>query len=107
MATMLEFRERTWTSADGRQTKLKDVTVGHLTAILNWVKVREASYPTSFYQSLIEEAAYRKLLLFADGQPYPVLNGEEWELVNPKTGVTYVEPPPQEYLDAIKTIPPH
>jgi hypothetical protein len=107
MATFLEFRETKWGSADGRGTKIKDLTVGHLTAILNWVKRYPKSYSLHVYQNLEQEAHYRKLFLFAEGKPYPTFDGEHWDLVDPKTGVTFIEPPPQEYLDAIKTISVH
>jgi hypothetical protein len=102
MATVLEFRETLWGSLDGRRTKIKDLTVGHLTAILNWIRSHPTSYPPQVYKNMVQEAHYRKLLLFADGKPYPVWTGDAWELVDPATGETLYEPPPQTYLDAVK-----
>jgi hypothetical protein len=101
MATLLEFRETLWGSADGRRTKIKDLTVSHLTAILNWIKRYPKMYPPHVYKNMVREAHYRKLILFAEGNPYPTFNGEQWELVDAKTGENFYEPPPQEYIDAV------
>jgi hypothetical protein len=109
MATLLEFRERVWGSLDARRTKVKDLTDGHLVNILNWILARPKSYSPQVYQHMVQEAHYRKLLLFADGSgnPYPAWNGEAWELIDPKTGKGYIEPPPQDYLEYTKAVSPH
>jgi hypothetical protein len=101
MATLLEFRESKWVSADGRFARIKDLEVGHLVNVLNWIKRYPQSYPSHVYKNMVREAHYRKLILFAEGNSYPTFNGTDWELVDAKTGENFYEPPPQEYIDAV------
>lgn len=91
-----------WRSADGRTAKIKDLSDGHFTNILNWVADHPGSYSLDICLALVKEAEYRKVILFAQGLPYPEYSGSRWELIDPETGQGCVEPPPQEYLDAVQ-----
>lgn len=97
-----DFGEKTWTTADGRKTKIKDLKVGHLVNILNWVQIEKNSYPKELIKGLIAHAYDIKFPLFSDNKPFPHLaeNGK-WVVMNPLDGTCKVERPPADYTDAV------
>ena len=101
MKNHLQFREIEWGSADGKRIKIKDLDDGHLVNILNWVKDRPKVYHTNTYENLIEEAAYRRVYLFAEGKAYPMFQDGNWVLIDPDSGKSFTKPPPQEYYDKL------
>ena len=82
-----DFREMLWGSQDGRKTPIKDLDIGHLVNILNWVKARPTAYPGELYPMLVQEANYRKMMQFVAGDQIPRL-GEDglWYLTDSTTG---------------------
>jgi hypothetical protein len=95
-------REQLWYSADGRSVKIKDMTIGHLVNVINWVSDNKDSYPMSTLDVMIAEAEYRQLTLFAEAKAYPQVINNRWVLIDPKTGKKGIIPPPKEYLDSVK-----
>lgn len=101
----LEFRERTWGTADGRKLRIADMELGHLVNVLNWVHDNWISYSDSVRSDMVAEANYRKLELFTTGQPYPGLVDGVWKIIDPETGKGTIKPPPAEYIEAVKDNP--
>ena len=99
---MSHDREVTWRSADGRQVKVKDMDIGHLVNVINWVTDNKDSYPASVRVQMEAEAEYRQLTLFAEGKAYPQLVKGRWVLIDPVTGKKGIIPPPKEYRDKVK-----
>jgi hypothetical protein len=95
-------RNMTWAAADGRRVKLKDMSDSHLVNVVNWILDNHQLYPVNILDNMVEEARYRQTLLFAEGKSYPQLIGTRWKLVDPKTGVGKIVPPPKEYIEAVK-----
>jgi hypothetical protein len=95
-------REQSWRSADGRQIKIKDMDIGHLVNVINWVIDNKNSYPDSIRDLMVAEAQYRQLTLFAEGKAYPQRIDNRWVLIDPVTGKKGIIPPPKEYLDNVK-----
>jgi hypothetical protein len=95
-------RDVTWRSADGRKVKIKDMDIGHLVNVINWVSDNKDSYPASIKDVMVSEAEYRQLTLFAEGKAYPQLVNGRWVLIDPVTGKKGIIPPPKEYLDKVK-----
>lgn len=95
-------RDSLWRTADGRSVKIKDMTVGHLVNVINWVLDNPDSYPLSIADIMIEEAKYRQTFLFAKGMPYPQQVGSRWRVIDTKTGEGKIERPPQDYIDNVK-----
>jgi len=91
-----------WRTADGRCVLVKDMTDGHLVNVINWIMDNKKSYSNSTLQVMIEEARYRQTPLFAEGRAYPQRVGNRWELIDPKTGHGKIEPPPADYIEAVK-----
>lgn len=100
----LDFREREWGTADGRRVKLKDMDLGHLVNVLNWVHDHDR-YSDDTRARFIAEAEYRKTFLFAEGKPYPTKIDGRWKVIDPETGDGKIIPPPNDYIEAVKDNP--
>jgi hypothetical protein len=98
-------REKIWRTADGRGVAVKDMDLGHLVNVINWISDNRDSYPKSILDTMIAEAKYRQILLFAEGKSYPQQMGKAWRVVDPKTGVGKIEKPPADYIEAVKDNP--
>jgi hypothetical protein len=96
------WRERTWRTADGRSVKIKDMDLGHLVNVINWIADNSSAYPSSIYDVMVREANYRQLVLFAQGKPYPQKFAKNWQVVDPATGQGRIIPPPPEYIEETK-----
>lgn len=99
---MTHDREKTWRTADGRAIAVKDMKLGHLVNVINWVIDNPFSYPAHVRELMIAEANYRKTFLFAEGEPYPQLIDARWKIIDPETGEGKIVPPPKEYVEAVK-----
>lgn len=95
-------REKIWRTADGRSVAIKDMQLGHLVNVINWIIDNRESYPRSVLELMIAEAKYRQLSLFSEGKPYPQKMGKDWKIVDPKTGTGHIEKPPAEYIESVK-----
>ena len=95
-------RDKSWRTADGRSIAVRDMELGHLVNVINWINDNRDSYPKSTLDLMIAEAKYRQLLLFAEGNPYPQKMGRAWKIVDPKTGTGRIERPPEDYIEAVK-----
>ena len=103
MSADLEFREQPWGTADGRRVKLKDMDVGHLVNVLNWVHDHDGIYGDRIKSYLKQEAEYRRIFAFAESQPYPMIsNTGRWEVMDPNTGQGSIVKPSDEYIEAVK-----
>jgi hypothetical protein len=98
----LEFREQEWGTASGGRVKIKEMTLGHLVNVLNWVHDHNDRYSDTIRGHFINEANYRKLFLFANGEAYPGLLDDKWQIIDPATGKGEIEPPPADYIEAVK-----
>jgi len=98
-------RERWWRTADGRSIPIKDMQLGHLVNVINWVHDNPESYTKEMLDIMIAEARYRQVRLFAEGKAYPQLVNGAWRIIDPKTGVGRIERPPADYIDAVKDNP--
>lgn len=99
---MTHDRETTWRTADGRGIPVKDMELGHLVNVVNWILDNRESYRQSVLDLMVAEADYRKVFLFAEGKPYPQKVGKRWKIVDPQTGKGSIEKPPADYLEAVK-----
>lgn len=104
MTTHDEFREKEWGAADGRRIKIKDMDLGHLVNVINWVH-DHPHYPNSIREGMVAEAEYRKLSLFAEGKAYPRKVDGKWTIYNPETKECAIVPPPADYIEAVKDNP--
>lgn len=95
-------RDKVWRTADGRGIPVKDMQLGHLVNVINWVLDNPESYPRSILTLMVAEANYRKLFLFAEGKDYPQQVGRRWKVINAKTGAGNIEKPPADYIEAVK-----
>lgn len=95
-------REKEWRTADGRTVKVKDMELGHLVNIINWILDNPMSYPRRILELMIAEATYRQTFLFAEGKAYPQKMGKVWKLIDPQTGKGHIIPPPSEYIESVK-----
>jgi hypothetical protein len=95
-------REQMWHTADGRGIMIKDMELGHLVNVINWIIDNPISYPLHVLDLMIAEANYRKIFLFSEGKSYPQSVGERWKIIDPVTGEGRIEPPPKEYIESIK-----
>lgn len=98
-------REKIWRTADGRGIAVKDMELGHLVNVINWISDNRDSYPSGILNTMIAEAKYRQTFLFAEGKAYPQLMGNTWKIVDPQTGVGKIEKPPADYIEAVKDNP--
>jgi hypothetical protein len=94
----LSWREHPWASADGRVTKLKDMRLGHLVNVLNWVNDLPGRYQDTTKELLLREAEYRKFIGFSGKKPYPERIDGKWFMFDPKTGLTQTQAPPKYFL---------
>jgi hypothetical protein len=90
-----------WATAAGTHTLVKDLKVGHLVNIINWVQDNRHIYGADIRDVMIAEARYRQVLLFAEGKPYPQNAGTHWVLIDPQSGRSMIERPPKDYLEAV------
>ena len=95
-------REKIWRTADGRGIAVKDMDLGHLVNVINWILDNPISYPKSILTLMVAEANYRKLFLFAEGKNYPQQVGRRWKVIDARTGVGNIEKPPADYIEAVK-----
>lgn len=95
-------REKIWRTADGRGVAVKDMQLGHLVNVINWVLDNPHSYPRSILTLMTAEADYRKVFLFAEGKDYPQKVGRRWKIINAKTGNGSIEKPPADYIENVK-----
>lgn len=102
---MTHDREKTWRTADGRSVKIKDMQLGHLVNVINWVADNSMSYPAHILPTMVAEAEYRQISLFAEKQPYPQQVGGRWKIIDPQTGIGKIEKPPEDYIEAVKDNP--
>lgn len=105
MSRDLDFREIEWGSADGRRVKIKDMDIGHLVNVLNWVHDHALRYPDRTREQFVAEAEYRRLFDFAERKPYPGLVDGRWQVIDPNTGQGKIIPPPEGYIQAVKDNP--
>ena len=98
-------REATWRTADGRSVPIKDMDLGHLVNVINWIIDNRESYTKNVLDAMIAEAKYRKVFLFAEGKDYPQKVGRRWKIINALTGEGGIQPPPAEYIEAVKDNP--
>lgn len=98
-------RNKQWRTADGRGIAIKDMELGHLVNVINWIADNPQSYNKSILDTMIAEANYRKVFLFAEAKSYPQCVGKRWEIINPQTGKGYIEKPPADYIEAVKDNP--
>lgn len=103
MSNDVDFRERIWRTADGRGIPIKDMQLGHLVNVINWIADNETSYPEGLLENyFVREAHYRQLISFAEGKPYPGLVDGRWMVIDPHTGSASIQKPPADYIDAVK-----
>ncbi|WP_396190643.1 hypothetical protein [Flavobacterium sp.] len=102
MSKELDFRNRTWGTADGRRVRLKEMEIGHLVNVLNWVHDHEGIYPESIKEDLIREADYRRIFAFAECDYYAGLVEGRWQVIDPRTGEGSILPPPESYIEAVE-----
>lgn len=95
-------RETHWRTADGRMVKIKDMTIGHLVNVVNWVTDNSDSYPESVRELMESEIEYRQLSMFAEGKLYPQKINNKWVLVDCVTGKKGIIPPPKDYIKNVK-----
>lgn len=105
MSRDLDFRERAWGTADGRRVLLKDMDIGHLVNVLNWVHDHDGVYGSSIKEDLIKEAEYRRLFAFTSNEQYAGLVDNRWKVIDPGTGESTILPPPADYIEAVKDDP--
>jgi hypothetical protein len=97
-----DFAETNWVSADNKKTKIKDLELGHLVNILNWIAIKSNKYPADLIENFTAYAFDIKFSLFSQGKPFPHLadNGK-WVVMNPADGTCKVERPPAEYTEKV------
>lgn len=105
MSADLDFRERTWGTADGRRVRFCDMDLGHLVNVLNWVTDHDGRYPSRVVEDLTKEAEYRRVFSFANCEPYAGFIDNRWKIIDPKSGKTTIQKPPKEYIEAVKDHP--
>lgn len=105
MSKDLDFRERSWGTADGRRVRLKEMELGHLVNVLNWVHDHNGVYGNSIKEALVKEAEYRRVFAFANGESYAGLLEGRWKVIDPTTGKGSIIKPSDEYLEAVKDNP--
>ena len=98
---MTHDRTKEWRTADGRGIMIKDMELGHLVNVINWVHDNHESYPNHVRELMIAEARYRQTILFAEGKEYPQLVDGAWKIIDPQTGKGRIEKPPKSYIKAV------
>ena len=98
-------RNATWRTADGRDVPIRDMQLGHLVNVINWIIDNREVYTKNVLDVMIEEANYRKVFLFAEGKDYPQKVGKRWKIINAETGLGSIEKPPEDYIEAVKDNP--
>lgn len=99
---MMHDRDKQWRTADGRGIAVKDMQLGHLVNVINWIGDNRDAYPAHVLELMIAEANYRKTFLFAEGKAYPQLLGRRWKIIDPQTGEGKIEKPPADYIENVK-----
>jgi hypothetical protein len=95
-------REKVWRTADGRSIAIKDMQLGHLVNVINWITDNRDAYAPSILDTMVAEAKYRQTFLFAEGSAYPQKVGHGWKIIDPQTGVGKIEKPPADYIENVK-----
>ena len=98
-------REIVWNSADGRATKIKDMDVGHLVNVINWINSNDNVYEERTRDLMVAEAHYRQLALFAGKRAYPLQVGSHWVVSDPVSGEKGCIPPSQDFLNSVSDNP--
>lgn len=99
---LLDFREQVWRTANGKSIRLSDMDLGHLVNVLNWTMDHGPAYSDRVRRALKQEAEYRRTFAFANREPYAGFVNNRWRIIDPETGAGTIEPPPKEYIDAVK-----
>lgn len=105
LESVYDFGETNWGTADGRRVKVKDMDLGHLVNVLNWVHDHHDRYPDHIRAGFVQQAEARKFELWAAKKPYPCLQDGRWCIMDPKTGVSGLRIPPKKYIEAVKDNP--
>ncbi len=100
-----EFRNTEWGKADGTRVVIKEMDLGHLVNVVNWVHDHKDRYSDRIRNGFLEEVRGRQFALFATKQPYPCLIDGRWKVMDPDTGTASIIRPPDEYLEAVKDNP--
>ena len=98
-------RYTSWRTADGRSVPIKDMDLGHLVNVINWIIDNREVYTKNVLDAMIAEAKYRQTILFAEGKDYPQRVGKRWKIINAETGAGSIEKPPEDYIEAVKDNP--
>lgn len=102
MSQELDFREIKWGTANGRRIRLKEMEIGHLVNVLNWVHDHDGVYSERVKEALIKEAEYRRLFAFNESKEYAGKIDGRWAVINPITGEGCILKPPDDYIEAVK-----
>lgn len=104
MSDYQNIGEMTWGAADGRRRQIKDLTLGHLVNVLNWINDPNNSYPQEFIQGMEKYATDQKFILFSSKKPYPDRIDGKWMIVDPVTGNCKIEEPPKRYVKKVRKL---
>ena len=105
LEAVYDFGDTNWGTADGRRVKVRDMTLGHLVNVTNWVHDHHARYSDHIREGFVKQIEARQFELFAAKKPYPMREGDRWVIMNPKNGTTHVEMPPKKYIKAVEDNP--
>lgn len=91
-----------WGTANGKRILVKDMELGHLVNVLNWIYKHKKDYKPELYGQLEEYAKHISFFLFVDKKPYPYKKGNKWYIFDTSSGKLIHEKPPEEYIKYIK-----
>lgn len=100
-----DFADTEWGRADGTRVRIRDMDVGHLVNVLNWVHDHRARYSDRIREGFVAHAKTLQLAGFMEGKPYPQLVDGRWKVMDPVTGKSEIRPPPADYIEAVKDKP--
>jgi hypothetical protein len=83
---MYNRNESHWTTRDGEEILIKDLSDSHLTNILNWMQTKHFNeavpiYPSEFFQFMQHEAEYRKMIAFVNNGALINRQADGWYIV--------------------------